>query len=152
MNTLNQHELETHIPIVGILMIVSHALYLVAAVILFGVLTVMGGMLGGIGLASGDPEAARVLPTIAGGMAFLGILLAGLLGMLSLPGIIAGIGLLKRKAWARLLALVVAVLGLLHFPIGTFIGAYSIFVLLQDAAPNYFDGSKPNLTAYMNPA
>lgn len=152
MNTLNEQQLQTHIPIVGILFIVSHAFYLLAALIVFGVMVIVGGMLSGIGIASGDPEAARILPQISGGLVLLGTVIAALLGMLSLPGIIAGVALLARKSWARILGIVVALLGLLHFPIGTLIGAYAIFVLFQDAAPSYFETPKPRLETTLQPA
>ncbi|HRX12744.1 MAG TPA: hypothetical protein P5210_13880, partial [Draconibacterium sp.] len=51
--------------------------------------------------------------------------------ILSIPGIIAGIGLLKRKEWARILTLILSVLSLVNFPIGTAIGAYSIWAMVQ---------------------
>jgi hypothetical protein len=62
------------------------------------------------------------------------------LAALSAPGIAAGIGLLKRKSWGRFLAMVVGVLGLLNFPVGTLIGVYMLWVLMQDSAAEYFGG------------
>ena len=58
--------------------------------------------------------------------------------MLAIPGLVAGAGLLARKSWARILAIVVGILGLVNFPIGTAIGVYTLFVLMQDAAAEYF--------------
>ena len=49
-----------------------------------------------------------------------------------------GFGLLAHKAWARYLAIVVAVLGLINFPIGTLIGLYTLWVLFQERAADYF--------------
>ena len=40
-----------------------------------------------------------------------------------------GWGLLRQADWARILAMVLAVLGLFLFPIGTIIGIYVIWVL-----------------------
>jgi hypothetical protein len=51
--------------------------------------------------------------------------------VLSIPGIIAGIGLFKRKEWARILTLIISVLDLINFPIGTAVGVYSIWALVQ---------------------
>jgi hypothetical protein len=45
-------------------------------------------------------------------------------------GVIAGWGLLDRQSWARILAVVLAFLSVLHFPLGTAIGAYTLWVLL----------------------
>jgi hypothetical protein len=43
---------------------------------------------------------------------------------------LAGWGLLQREPWARILALVVAFIGLLNLPLGTALGIYTIWVLL----------------------
>jgi hypothetical protein len=47
---------------------------------------------------------------------------------------IAGWGLLKMQPWGRIFALVMAFLNLIHLPLGTALGIYTLFVLLPDAA------------------
>lgn len=47
---------------------------------------------------------------------------------------ITGWGLLKTEPWGRIFALVMAFLNLLHIPLGTALGVYTLFVLLPDAA------------------
>ena len=47
------------------------------------------------------------------------------MALLGLPGLLAGYGLLTRKPWARILAIVVGILSLLNFPVGTAIGLYT---------------------------
>ena len=66
-------------------------------------------------------------------------------GLLSVPGIIGGIGILKRRSWARKLALALGVINLFSFPpIGTALGAYTICVLLKrENARLFAHGSKP---------
>jgi hypothetical protein len=49
-------------------------------------------------------------------------------------GLIAGWGLYERRSWARILAIVLAFLSLLHPPFGTAIGAYTLWVLLPAAS------------------
>ncbi len=49
-------------------------------------------------------------------------------------GLIAGWGLYERRSWARILAIVLAFLNLLHPPFGTAIGAYTLWVLLPAAS------------------
>ncbi len=61
------------------------------------------------------------------------------MALLALPGLLAGIGLLRRRNWGRIVAIIVSFLNLLNVPIGTAIGAYSLWVLFQDAATEYFD-------------
>ena len=45
-------------------------------------------------------------------------------------GVFAGWGLLNREPWARVLTLVVGFLALLHPPLGTALGVYTLWVLL----------------------
>lgn len=60
-----------------------------------------------------------------------------------LPGIIAyivvGYGVLKYKAWARILAIVLALLNLILFPIGTVIGIYTLWAMFNDEAEALFE-------------
>lgn len=57
--------------------------------------------------------------------------------LLSIPTIIAGIGLRQQKDWALLLALIIGILALPVFPFGTGIGIYAIIVFLMDKSPAY---------------
>jgi hypothetical protein len=45
-------------------------------------------------------------------------------------GIVTGWGLLERQLWARPLALILGILSLLHFPFGTVLGIYTLWVLM----------------------
>jgi hypothetical protein len=129
MNSLSEHEIQTHITVLGWLYVVGHALFLVFALCAFLVLPT-------IGVVSGDPEATTVLGII-------GTAIGVLMLLLGLPGVLAGYGLLARKSWGRLLALVIAVLNLVNFPVGTAIGVYALLVLLQQSATEYFEERQP---------
>lgn len=52
-----------------------------------------------------------------------------LAALLALPQIIAGFGLMKRQEWARILAIVLSIIALFSFPLGTALGIFSLFVL-----------------------
>jgi hypothetical protein len=52
----------------------------------------------------------------------IGIVLIGL----ALPGLIGGIGLLSYQNWARTLIIILSILSLLNFPLGTFFSIYSL--------------------------
>ena len=45
-------------------------------------------------------------------------------------GLIAGWGLYERRSWARILAIILAFVNLVHPPFGTAIGVYTLWVLL----------------------
>jgi hypothetical protein len=128
MNHLNQRDLQLHVNVLGWLYILGHAIFLVIGGFLFVFLT-------GIGVASGDAQASTILGLV-------GTFVGGIMAVLALPGMAAGYGLLTRKNWGRILAIIVAVLNLLNFPLGTIIGLYALWVLLQEAANEYFAPSK----------
>jgi hypothetical protein len=86
------------------------------------------------GFLSGDPTAAAVLGAI-------GTIGAAAIFAVSLPELVLGIGLLRRRAWARPLGIVVGALSLLSVPIGTVVGALTIYVLVQDDTEAYLRGS-----------
>ena len=56
----------------------------------------------------------------------------------SILSFIGGIGLLHRKNWARILIIIVSCLDLINIPIGTAIGVYSLWVLLQEDTEKLF--------------
>ena len=113
-----------HIKIIGVLHIIMGGLGLLAAVAL---LLVFGGLAGIAGVNAQDNNALLAVPILGtiGGIIFL------IIAVLSLPGLICGIGLLQYKNWARILAIVLSVLHLLNFPFGTALGAYGLWALLS---------------------
>ena len=46
-----------------------------------------------------------------------------------IPGLVAGLGLLRGHGWARIVIILLSVLSLFGFPIGTALGAYGLWVL-----------------------
>ncbi len=110
--------MKKHIELVGILQLVYSGIALCLAAFFFMLLS-------GIGLITHNAVAMGVLGTV-------GIVVCIMISVLAIPGIIAGIGLLKMKSWARVLAIIVACLNLLHIPFGTALGIYTLWVLLND--------------------
>jgi hypothetical protein len=49
---------------------------------------------------------------------------------MAVTGFLVGFGLLERRPWARSLAIVLAVIALLHPLLGTALGIYTLWVLL----------------------
>jgi hypothetical protein len=84
-------------------------------------------IVGGSGLLTGDMKAAALLTV-------LGFFIAILVAIFSVPNIICGWGLLRRKSWSRVFALVLGCLGLLSFPFGTALGVYTLWLLTKPEA------------------
>lgn len=61
--------------------------------------------------------------------------------LLALPQIIGGIGLMKKREWARILILVVSFFHLLSFPLGTALAVYSFVILLKEETIKIFSRS-----------
>jgi len=61
--------------------------------------------------------------------------------LLAIPGIIAGIGLVKKRSWSRILALIVGCFKLLNLPFGTALGIYAFWVLMQEETMELLSGS-----------
>jgi hypothetical protein len=53
--------------------------------------------------------------------------------------LVAGYGLLNRRPWGRIVAIIAAVLALLKFPIGTALGIYTLWVLVPGASGLEYD-------------
>lgn len=117
--------MEKHINVVGVLYIVLSVFSFLGAFTLYFLLRLIGNF-------SDDYQTNMILTMIAN-------VLAVVLVVLSIPGIIGGIGLIKRKNWARVLVLILSFFNLFHFPLGTAIGIYAIWALLQPEVAAAFD-------------
>ncbi len=117
--------MQKHLQLLGIIYIVYHAIGLIFAWLIWGVLS-------GIGMMSGDPQAAGILTRVGTGIAML-------LFTLSAPGVVGGIGILKGWWWSRYLVLLLGFLNLIHIPLGTVLGIYTFWVLMQDESIEYFE-------------
>ena len=111
--------MNTHVKIVAVLHILGGVLSLIAAVAIFAVF----GVAGGIVIAQGERGAATIIGIVA-------LVIGGFLAILALPGIIGGCGLLAGKQWAKVLVIMLGVLHLVNFPFGTALGIYTLWALL----------------------
>ena|SRR6187551_2704107 len=122
--------MDQHIRILAILNIVSGVLGLCIAMIVlifFGGIAFLSGMQDGPDAATG----ATVLSLIAA-IGFIAIT------VFSVPSIIAGYGLLHLRPWAQTLTIVLSALRLMDFPLGTALGVYGLWVLLNENTKSYF--------------
>jgi hypothetical protein len=117
-----RNRVQEHVRLLGILWIAYSALHVLGAmfVLLIG-RAVLSGM---FHFPDGPPpEFFHLLRPI---VTFIGWMLL----LKAAAGFVAGWGLLQREEWARVLALVVGFIALIHVPIGTALGIYTLWVLL----------------------
>jgi hypothetical protein len=114
----------------------QHVRILAWLLIVYGVILLLVGagiaffVFGG-GLLSGDRTA--ILAT--GGVAAF---IVCLLFIIAVPNFIAAWGLFRFRPWARVVAIILAVLHLFSFPLGTAIGVYALWVLLSSETQPLF--------------
>jgi len=118
--------MKKHVTIVGALQIGFSSLWLILAVVLFFIFNFARSQVGD------DETALKVL-------GFLSISLPLFIGVLSLLGLVSGIALLSYKGWGRIITIIVSALGCFNIPIGTLVGVYSIWVLMQDDTVKLFN-------------
>lgn len=113
--TEREAKLGKHVRILGWLHIVLGVIDLLIGMMGFGVLT-------GIGAVSGDPAAFGIMSGIGG---FVGALML----IMALPNLIVGLGLLRNwGGWVIVVAVVLGVINLMNFPIGTAIALYTFWI------------------------
>ena len=123
-----------HVKILGWLTIVYSGLLLLLGAFLFVLIS-------GAGALSGDRQAMWITGAI-------GAALAIFFFILSLPGIITGVGLLRFRPWARIVALILGALHLLSVPIGTALGVYTYWVLLNAQTVPLFADMRPAASTF----
>ena len=123
--------MQTHVKVVGVAFIVFGALGILAATV---IMLVFGGAAGLVGVSADPEEAAFALPIIG----LTGTFLSMFLFALSVPGLITGFGLLSWKPWARILGIVLCAIQLINIPLGTLLGIYGLWVLLNSETERLF--------------
>ncbi len=119
--------MEKHIPVVAIVHLVYSSLGLIGGIVVFAVFTGIGTLITHVpDTPTGEAVSASAILLV------IGTIIAILLVFFAIPGIIGAIGLLKRKEWGRILLLIVSFFDLLHLPLGTILGGYSIWVLFHN--------------------
>ena len=125
--------MHTHVRTLGILHIVFGSLGVCLGL---GFMLLFGGIASIVGIANpGDEEAMMAIPILG----IIGTLIFAVTLLLSLPGIIAGIGLLGYKEWARILTIVLSCLHILNIPFGTALGVYGLWVLFSPESVAIFE-------------
>jgi hypothetical protein len=128
--------MQQHIKILAILHIVFGGLGLFAALI---VLLVFGGLAGIVHMSDASPDAALGGAVVG----LIGAVIVGIVMVISLPGLIAGIGLLTFQPWARILTIVLSVIELPGFPFHTALGIYGLWALLSNEGAALFNRPAP---------
>lgn len=75
----------------------------------------------------------------------IGAVFAIFIGVLGVPSLLCGWGLLTYRRWARVLGIVLSILHVPNFPLGTLLGGYGLWVLMNDDARRLMEAGDPRL-------
>jgi hypothetical protein len=130
--------MEKHISLVGILNIVYSGFALIGACVLF---IIAAGFRYFFELLSryGDHAMDEVPPFVLDIVPFILTIIGMFILIFSIVGIIGSIGVIKRKEWGRITLIVISFFNLIHIPLGTILGVYSIWALLNDETIRFFN-------------
>ncbi|MGA1998380.1 MAG: hypothetical protein ABSG52_00165 [Terriglobales bacterium] len=118
-----------HTHLLGILWIAYSAVSLIGGVILMIVSHTIFGPFGLPSMPGGPPMFIRPLLSA----------IAVVLMVKAATGIAAGLGLLQRQDWGRILAIVLGAVSLINIPFGTAIGIYTLWVLVSPGADKEYE-------------
>lgn len=130
--------MQRHVTIIAALEIAFSIIFLLVGIVAFV-------FFAGIGVLSHDTEAMGILGLIG----TIGFFIMMVLGV---PTLIAGIGLLKRQSWARILTIVLSCLYLPAIPIGTALGVYGLWVMTERETVQLFTQGTPQPAPPVQPA
>jgi hypothetical protein len=117
--------LDSHKKVLGILYVISGTLTILCMLMLNAFLSIVFSFATDE-MDSGDQKAMEMIQP------FIQYIAVFVIVLFSVPTLLAGIGLLTRKSWAVLLALIMGCLKLFSFPIGTAMGIYAIWIFSED--------------------
>lgn len=117
--------MEKHINVVALLQIGLSVFNLILVLLFYSIMSLVGSFVN-------DPDASVIIEIVA---KFISVFLI----IISIPGLLAGFGLYKRKEWGRILTILIGAVQIFCFPIGTAIGIYSIWALIQPETIKFFE-------------
>lgn len=127
--------MQQHVKVLAILHIVLGGLGVLGALI---AMAFFGGLAGLAGISNwGDQGSGVVAGSVLG---LIGAVIMIVVLVISVPGLIAGIGLLSFQPWARILTIILSALELPGFPFHTALGIYGLWVLLSNEGTALFRG------------
>ena len=118
--------LERHLRILGILWMVIGVLWIIPSLVLMGLSRAPHLMIGD------EMFTHAFMPPMFFSLGVLFLVIAA-------AGILVGWGLMHHERWARITAIVVGIMALLHPPFGTALGIYTLWVLLPAGAAAEYD-------------
>lgn len=110
--------MQQHYKILGILYLVYAGLNILIGFMIGSMLH----MVSGFNMSTDDEMVLNIISTV----------IPVILIIVSLPNLVAGIGLLYQKRWALILGVILSIFNIMSLPFGTGISIYSIYILVKE--------------------
>ena len=130
--------MEKHIKLVAVLNIVYRCFTLIGAIVLFILSAVFGSIMDFLE-RRGELHAEDVPRELLDIVPIVFVVIGAMMVVVSIVAIIGSIGVLRRQEWGRIVIIVVSFFNLIRVPLGTVLGVYSLWVLLNDEIIHLFN-------------
>jgi hypothetical protein len=113
----------THVKVIAVLYLICGVFFAAAALFTPMILGLVATLVG----TSGDPDAG-VASAVLG---LTGVAVSIIMGVIAIPFIATGWGMLKLRPWSRIAGIVLGALSIIQIPLGTAIGVYALVILFR---------------------
>jgi hypothetical protein len=137
--------MEKHIKLVAVLNIVYRSTTIIGSIVLFILAAIFGRLMDFLE-RTGDLHADEVPRELLGILPIIFVVIGAIIAVVSVVAIIGSIGVLKRQEWGRITLIVISFFNLLHVPLGTALGVYTLWALFNDEIVRLFDPHTPGET------
>lgn len=130
--------MEKHIKLVAVLNIAYRCLLILGSIVLFVIAALFNRLMDFIE-RSGDLHGGEIPREVVDIVPIILVIAGAIMLIISIIGIIGALGLMKKQEWGRIVLIVVSVFNLMHIPIGTALGIYTLWVLLNEDIVRVFN-------------
>lgn len=118
--------MDKHVTALGVLFLVLGVMGVIGMAAVAVIFLLGGAVISSV--AAHEPDVPGILSLVAVGF---GLFICLAIAVSTIPSLVAGFGLLQKRRWSRIWALVAGLLNLPGFPLGTVVGIYAVWVSLQ---------------------
>jgi len=118
--------MDKHVTALGVLFLVLGIMGVIGMAAVAVIFLIGGAVISSV--AAHEPDVPGILTLLPMGF---GLFICLAIAVSTIPSLVAGYGLLLKRRWSRVWALVAGILNLPGFPMGTVVGIYAIWAYLQ---------------------
>jgi len=130
--------MEKHIKLVAILNIVYRCYAIIGAIVLF-ILSALFGRIMEFLERKGDLHPEDIPPELLAIVPLILVVIGAIMIVVSVVAIVGSVGVLRRQEWGRIVLIIVSFFNLIRPPLGTALGVYTLWALLNEEIVHIFN-------------